>query len=157
MYPLEPQELGKWCWAAVALSIEKFWEPASTLRQCDVATLVKGPDCCANANKKACNKAAELHVALQKVEHFHDMLYRRMTFSEIQTSVAAGFPVCVRIGWWSGGGHYVVITGASPEGSAEEWVTIADPLYESGDWQYDEFADFYFGIGQWTHTYRVRR
>ena len=155
MYPLETQEMGLWCWAAVALSVEKYFEPTSQQTQCGIATLVHHLNCC--ANKTACNRKAELHVALQKVGHFHDIRVGRLTFDQIKTSIDAGFPVCVRIGWWPQGGHYVVITGAAIDDSGDQWVTVADPLYESGMWYYDEFSSFYFGIGHWTHTYRVRR
>ena len=84
------------------------------------------------------------------------MFADRLLFSDVKGQLRAGFPICARIGWYGGGGHFVVITGYTITGSGEPWVTIADPLYESYSWPFDEFVDAYFGAGEWTHTYLVK-
>ena len=57
-YPMEHQEMGLWCWAAVSLSIEKYFDPATASSQCAIASKVKAKNCC--ANKPSCNQADEL-------------------------------------------------------------------------------------------------
>lgn len=154
-YPMEPQELGLWCWAAVSLSVEKYFNAATQFTQCAIATAVKQSNCC--ANKLSCNQADELQVALDRVGHFRQMLTGRLSFQDLRDSIRAGFPVCARIGWIPSGGHFVVITGYTVSNSGVPYVAIADPLYESRTWSYDDFSFAYFGIGSWTHTYLVRR
>lgn len=154
-YPMDPQEMGLWCWAAVSLSIDKYFNNASTRSQCSIASFIKDRDCC--NDRPACNEVAELHQALVHVGRFQRMFPGRLTFAAVRDSIRAGFPVCVRIGWWPSGGHYVVITGYSVTDAGEPFVTVSDPLYESGSWPYDEFAFSYFGIGRWTHTYLVKQ
>ena len=85
------------------------------------------------------------------------MFTGRLTFAAIRKSVLDGFPIPVRIGWRPSGGHYVVITGFKTAISGEQFVDIADPLYESRLWRYNEFLDAYFGSGVWTHTYEVKQ
>ena len=153
-YPLEHQEMGLWCWAAVALSVTKYFDPATEMTQCSVASAVKNKKCC--ADKPGCNQADLLEVALGKVGHFNQVLPRRLSFSELRDVLRAGTPVCVRIGWFGGGGHFVVVTGFTVNEFGEQLVAVADPLYESDTWPYDEFASGYLRAGQWTHTYLVQ-
>jgi hypothetical protein len=153
-YPMEHQEMGLWCWAAVSLSIAKYFDPATAFSQCAVASAVKNRNCC--ANKPSCNQADELEAALTAVKRFRRMFTGRLTFAAVRQSIRDGFPIPVRIGWRPAGGHYVVITGFKTAISGEQFVDIADPLYESRLWRYNDFLDAYYGSGVWTHTYEVK-
>ena len=61
-YPMEPQEMGLWCWAAVSLSVEKYFDASTTRTQCSIASDVKQKSCC--TDRTSCNEADELQVAL---------------------------------------------------------------------------------------------
>src|SRR5690349_8839227 len=92
-FRIQQQELSKWCWAAVAVSVERYFDPTSTLEQCDVANKVlpkKYPadplpksdcacccQCCCEPD--SCNKPAELARALQKIHKWRTTLVRSLT------------------------------------------------------------------------------
>src|SRR5262249_53684565 len=59
------------CWAAVALSVDRLRNPASTLRLCDVVEESPPcpPGCCANLSSSPCNHIRLLLPALQRLGH----------------------------------------------------------------------------------------
>jgi hypothetical protein len=79
------------------------------------------------------------------------MQYRRGTLNEIVAAVDNGHPLCVRIQWATGGGHFVTIFGY-----AGNTINIADPYYGYTAMDYASFPHEYYDGGQWTHTYWVR-
>lgn len=83
-FRIQRQEQSEWCWAAVAVSVERFFDPHSKLTQCEVANKVipKLPKqvppivfppsdcgCCCHCccNPESCNHPAELKLALQLI------------------------------------------------------------------------------------------
>ncbi|MBL8290684.1 MAG: hypothetical protein JNN08_02545 [Bryobacterales bacterium] len=153
--PKQLEEL--WCWAAVSVAVDQYFAPSSTLNQCTVAGLVFNRECCADSGP--CNRATSLADALNRVGHRHSRLERPLDFAEIRSEIDAGRPVCVRIGWLGGGGHFVAIHGYWLSVSGVPHVDVADPLFPSGRWNYDDFVLAYQngevanGGGRWTHTY----
>src|SRR5690606_26882557 len=65
-------------------------------------------------------------------------------------------PICVRIGWKGGGGHFVVIHGISSV-SKDYYLHIADPFFGSSIQSLSHFASNYRNNGQWTHTYFTKK
>jgi hypothetical protein len=63
---IEKQEMSQWCWAAVSVSVDRFFDPATTNTQCVVAEKVLNRTCC--PNKVDCNETAFLQVALKRRE-----------------------------------------------------------------------------------------
>ncbi len=151
------QENDFWCWAAVTVCIEACMPPQRLRSQCSVATLVRGGDCC--ARPAPCHRAARLTDALHRVGRVYTRLQGTLRFGQIRTEIDAGRPVAVRIGWYGGGGHFVVIHGYFRTLSGVPLVDVADPLFPSGRWNYDDFCSAYqngevgSGGGRWTHTY----
>jgi len=150
---MQTQEMAEWCWAAVSVSVDKFFNPASSRTQCTVAEDVLTRSCC--GGEAACNEPAELQVALRRVNRLRKILGRRLRFSEIQAEIDAFKPVCVRIGWDGGGGHFVVVDRYVELESGEQLVHVLDPLYSNSTLYYDEFVSEYQGDGQWTGTFLV--
>jgi len=126
------QEQSQWCWAAVAVSIERYFDRASTMRQCNVANrmLDELPDasdcfpdddkCCGGCDDckccwhpECCNYPARLEDALQKIHKWRTTLDRPLRFDEIQREINAGRPICVGITWESGN------SGPAPKGSKD--------------------------------------
>ena len=155
---VEQQEMDKWCWAAVSVSVDRYFAPGSASTQCRVAAQVLGIDQCYD-NCDACNSAQRLEDGLQAVGRPPQKLTNPVTFDEIQRQIDAHLPVCVRIGWFSGGGHFVVITGYRETEWGEQLVEVADPLFPDSTIPYDILVSAYQnaevpqGGGQWTHTY----
>jgi Papain-like cysteine protease AvrRpt2 len=151
---MQTQIEDEWCWAAVAVSVDHYFNPASTKTQCQLAQAVlENEACCGNPD--ACDDPAKLQDALTNVNRLDRILLRPLQFSEIQDKLSANLPVCVRIGWANGGGHFVAIDGWFGSATNPQ-VNVADPLFDGGPWDYNEFVTAYMGNGQWTATFLVK-
>ena len=156
-FTIQPQEQDLWCWAAVAASIDDYFAPGASKTQSDVANdVLRRTDC--TAENRACNMLATLQDALQKVKRLNGFVTRPLTFKEVQEQIDNKLPVCVRIGWFEGGGHFVVISGYSISESGTEMVTIRDPWYIDSVLTFEEFGSAYLlGEGSWTDSFRVKK
>src|SRR5438105_1231176 len=109
-FQIEKQTKDMWCWAAVSVSVNRYFSPKSKWTQCRVAREVThNQNCC--GDKEACNLAEKLEDGLKAVEHWKETLDGVLTFEQIQSEIDASRPVCARIGWRHGGGHFVIISG----------------------------------------------
>jgi hypothetical protein len=151
---MQTQIEDEWCWAAVAVSVDHYFNPASTKTQCQVAQAVLANEgCCGNPD--SCDDPAKLQDALNNVQRLNRIVLRALLFSEIQASLNAFLPVCARIAWANGGAHFVAIDGWS--GTADNpQVHVADPLFPDSTVGYNEFVSAYQGSGQWTATFLVK-
>jgi len=151
---MQTQIEDEWCWAAVSVSIDHYFDSRSTKTQCQVAQAVlNSAGCCGNPD--SCDEPAALQDALTDVQRLNQILLRPLLFSEIQDMLNAHLPVCVRIGWAKGGGHFVAIDGWSGS-AAHPQVHVCDPLFADSTVDYDEFVAAYQGSGQWTATFLVK-
>ena len=155
---VEPQQQSEWCWAAVTLAVEKYFNPASTLTQCSIANRVLGQKSCCGDQKEqaACNKLEELQNALASVNRLAAAIARPLRFTEVKQQIDAGLPVCARIQWASGGAHFVVLEGYRVLPSGAQHVYVADPLNPSAEVDFEEFMLAYHGEGEWTGSYLVQ-
>lgn len=154
-FNMETQEQSQWCWSAVSVSVSKFYNPSSAITQCELASQELGAGCCSNPS--ACNVDHTLETALQQVGHFNDMMFFPLSFGETETEISSRRPLGCRIGWFGGGGHFVIIHGTAVETSGafiKQWVAIADPKFGPSDYLIDDFTFSYRqGEGEWTHSY----
>lgn len=153
-FQMEHQEHDQWCWAAVSLSVDRYFSPTSRMTQCAIAQQVLGVRGCSNV--EACNKPAKLQDALKSIHRLKGKpTAGPMSFEEIQKCLDAGRPVCLRIGWESGGGHFVMLCGYRLSRSGIRLVDVEDPLYRSTTVIYEDFISSYRSSGQWTASYPV--
>jgi hypothetical protein len=154
-FPMEQQKEADWCWNAVAVSVEHYFDPQSTLTQEHFAKQVLG---------KVIDEAFSLALALEDVNRYNGALGGAIRFADIQRQIDANLPVCVRIAWSEGGAHFVVISGyaISPAGDAQ--VYVSDPILRNGSvitWDYQSFVEAYSptyakgAAGAWADTYFV--
>jgi hypothetical protein len=151
-----------WCWAAVAVSVDRLFAPTSTgLAQCElVARVLPGAAaCCSTPN--LFNQPASLQTALTAVDNLKEMKVGPLSFAQIKEQLSAQRPVCCRIQWFGQGGHAVAVDGCLEYASGEQIVHVVDPFYSwgpgGGDYiPYDEFVSSYRSSGEWTHTYLVK-
>jgi hypothetical protein len=153
-FVVEPQQQPEWCWAAVAVSVEKYFNPASPLRQCDVATSVVGGDPC--REPVPADKPEALDVALRKINRLKKSVSRPLSFNELRQEIDANRPLCAGIRWRSGGGHFVILSEYEIAPSGARHVHVEDPLNPSGTLNFDEFTNFYYGDGEWVESYLVQ-
>jgi hypothetical protein len=154
-FAIQKQKQSLWCWAAVSASIDGYFSPGASQKQCEIASTVLGrTDCC--GTPAACNEAALLQDALGAVERLRQTIGRRLSFEEIEQQVDARYPVCARIGWYGGGGHFVVVSGYSISPSGKRYVSVQDPWYLSSWVRYEDFCTAYLFQGEWTGSYLVK-
>jgi hypothetical protein len=71
----------------------------------------------------------------------------------IAVEINNGRPLCARIGWSGGGGHFVAIDGYNTD---LNMVAIDDPWYGPSDVMLEAFLTAYEQSGSWTHKYFVK-
>nr|MDO8114920.1 papain-like cysteine protease family protein [Candidatus Sigynarchaeota archaeon] len=143
----------QWCWAAVAASVSSFFNSLTTWTQCSIVNAELGRnDCCNNGSSANCNRPWYLDRALTRTGNFQSVQARSGTFNEVVTEIDAGRPLCIRIGWSGGGGHFIAVDGYDHE---QDLVGVEDPWYGSSDVDYTVLQTAYQGTGTWTHTYWV--
>jgi len=160
-FPIEQQEQALWCWAAVSDSADHYFDTASTLKQCIVAKAVLGRDCC--GNPPACNQAMKLQDALSSIGRLaKPPSSGPPSFNKLKNELNALRPVAVRIAWFGGGAHFVLICGFKVLRSGVTKLEIADPFYGDvvngtyfGIWEIDSnlFPQAYQDGGNWDATY----
>jgi hypothetical protein len=160
-FVLEKQSQDKWCWAAVSVSVARYFLPLSPLTQCRVALAVTGKTDCCGSGRADCNDPGDLEDALKAVGRWRETRKGVLTFEEIQQQIDAFTPVCVRIGWRGGGGHFVIVYGYRILSSGVQQVEVADPFFANSILSYRQLVTAYGsaeqpGGGQWTHTFMVR-
>jgi len=161
-FHLQKQKMMNWCWAAVSVSVERFFDPESHLRQCDMIRSVN-PElqgCCASPTPEVCDRTALLQDALgarlQKAQK------GPLGFDRLQEEIDHQLPVCARIGWDGGSevaGHFVVIAGYGSSPNGQALVHVLDPFFRSGLWPYSALvsAGYQRRNGQWTDTFLLKR
>jgi hypothetical protein len=159
-FPMETQQESYWCWNAVAVSIQHYFDASSTLTQDEFAVEALG------APLADCDQPFYLQDALSDLELLGAFLPGAyLTFEQIQQQIAAGLPVGVHIQWNEGGTHYVVITGYGKSPGGNPQVSVSDPLLgdaNSVTWDYDAFILAYDPVyagsaeGAWVDTYLVQ-
>ncbi len=153
-FPIQTQLQSQWCWAGLSASVSRYYVPASTWTQCRIANVQWGrTDCCLGGAAGACNNPSTLSTALTTVGHFDRHTSAQESLQTVENELVAGRPLCIRVGWAGGGGHFVVASGVEDDG----FVWVSDP--GGGTLAlvaYDTLRTAYRGSGTWTHSYFTR-
>jgi len=155
-FEMQHQEQTLWCWAATTASVSRFFDPNSRFgTQCNVVNAHFGrTDCCKNASSSNCNRTTNLETPLKIAGHFKD---RRIAgtglWRNIMREIDNNCPLCVRVQWEGGGGHFLAIDGYH-EGL--NMIAVDDPWFGASDVLLPIFQRKYLGSGTWTHSYRVK-
>jgi hypothetical protein len=157
-FEMERQQRSNWCWAAVSVSIARFFEEDSERKQCGIAGALRGLPCCQEFSRP-CNRPDSLRRALVEVGRLDSMLEHPVKFDAIQKQIDEQLPVCVRFEWQGGPfrsfGHFAAIRGydVSAKGPV---VIVDDPFYGRSRRLYKTILNAYqLSRGKWTHTYLV--
>jgi hypothetical protein len=166
---VQKQENSEWCWAAVTVSVDLFFRPASTHTQCEVAGGVLGLSCCSGgklSKSDPCNVPHPIHTVLGR---FHllaaDPIRKPLTFNQVQKEIDGGRPVCVLIKWRdddgtvSNRGHFIAINGYRVTPSLKQFVAITDPFFGPSEIDYAIFTSagggYRDGRGVWFASFLV--
>ena len=150
-FAMQLQEQTQWCWAASSASVTLYFDHAKKWTQCQIANrALNQAVCCRQGSLRACNRPWFLERALQIVGNFSNMQQRRAQLNEVIQEIDSNRPLCLRIGWYAGGGHFVAVYGYS--GTV---VNVGDPWWGDSSVEFDSFPKSYHTGGEWTHTYWV--
>jgi papain like cysteine protease AvrRpt2 len=150
-FAVQHQLQTQWCWAAVTVSVAGFYRiPGWT--QCRIVNDRLGrANCCTDGSSDACNQPGFLDKALSRVGNLGGFSAGALSLQQIQTEIDAGRPIGVRIGWTTGGGHFIAVAGYSDQNI----VDVQDPWFGPSAVDYNAFRLRYHGSGRWTHSYRT--
>lgn len=138
------------------MSVAHFYDSASRWTQCLVAnSALPRTDCCGDGaqDPNRCNKPWYLDVALATTGNLRQMNSGRLSFRDVQSEINNSAPIGCRVGWYGGGGHFMVIAGWLVAESGTEYIDVSDPIYLDTQMVFQEFADRYQTGGDWTHIY----
>jgi Papain-like cysteine protease AvrRpt2 len=153
-FDCERQEQTNWCWSAVAVSIARYFSPATTWTQCSLARAELGKQTCCTQGNGECDEPWYLERALARVGHSNGGAAAGVAgFAALASEINSGRPLGVRIGWYGNGGHFVVVEGYS---ASDQMLNVEDPNEGPQHMSYDTLINDYPGGGAWTHTYRTR-
>ncbi len=98
--PKEAQKGGFLCWAAVAVSVAKFYAPESTLTQCGLVNEVKLSKgelavCCPDPQGEECDRPEDMSVALTVSHNFASVPPGSLTFDLVRDQLVQARPVVV--------------------------------------------------------------
>jgi hypothetical protein len=152
----QPQN-SNWCWAAVGVSVNRYFAPDSNLSLRDlVETILNDPGACHRSS--GLDQPAHLERVLRHLKVLKEPPRAgALSFNDIRAQINAGLPVCVRVEWPDlNSGHFVIIRGYAVTASGERWVDVADPAFGNSTVPYDDFVNSYQGAGQWDYTFLVQ-
>lgn len=152
-FGLEKQILSCWCWAAIAASVGRFYKNCFLTQQQIVSELL-------NISLEKLSKIDYIHggnqqltlnKSLKFVKCYSHWSLGRPSYERILLELTMGHPVCVRIEWFTGGAHYLVIKGANPK---RNLLYLDDSLYGPSIISYYDFPKRYKNWGGvWTETF----
>jgi hypothetical protein len=153
-FAVQRQLQDQWCWAAVSASIARHYGAAKWTQCAVVNEELEQTDCCHNGATPDCNQPWYLDRALRRVGALKKVESGRpRDLKKVRREIDANRPVCVRIGWGGGGGHFITVEGYRGDGGL---VAVEDPWYGTSDVSVGLLEGGYQGSGRWTHTYYTR-
>ncbi len=155
-FTMQHQQQTNWCWAADSTSVSHFYNSASAWTQCKVANAELGRTDCCGSGMAACNQDGYLDVALGITGNLVNWVQAVEPYSTVEAQVNQHRPLCVRIGWSGGGGHFIALTGYFGFDFVFfefAFVTVDDPWYGRSIVPYSNVVSGYQGSGSWTHSY----
>lgn len=150
-FRLEQQQYANWCWAAVIISLLKYYKhPDSGISQDRLVTQTierKG----ANYNSYF-DSPNVIDAVMSEYGILNTKINGQVRFDDIATQIEKGLPVVARIQWQEGGGHFIVITGCS-NNSNSPTIQVQDPMHGPIEVSFQEFSGSYRSSGHWSHTF----
>lgn len=159
-FSMQPQKREEWCWAAVSVSVSRFYDAQSPWSQCRLVNAeLQLTNCCSNGGTGACNQPWYLEYGLERVGNLSGKSEASLPFDEVGGELDGGRPLGCWIRWPDGTGHFVVLNGYATDFGATppaEWVSVEDPRYGHSDYPYLKFLVSYRKVGSWTFSYFTR-
>ncbi len=162
---VQHQKMSEWCWAAVSVSVNRFFRPDSAHTQCELAGAELKLPCCDDPPTQAekCNTSHTLHTVLGTL-HLLDgePLLTTPDFDRVQQEIDAGHPICLLIRWLdkqgkvTDQGHFIAIHGYRVTPLAK-FVSIGDPFFGASEIDFTQLSSpkggYRDGRGVWVASF----
>ncbi len=152
-FDMQHQLESEWCWAATSTSIERFYNPASAMTQCQVVNhQLNRTDACVKGFTPECNQPGFLDEALGFLECLDHVENGPIPYANLVGQASQSRPVGIRLAWLGGGSHFLAIMGYEQN----QMLVTEDPVYGTSVIDYQTLLRAYEGAGSWTTTYFTR-
>lgn len=150
------QEQSNWCWCATSLSVRRYYDPTTTLSQCQAAnTILPRTDACTDPTNANVNKPWYLDDALSDLGNLRESIVSgSLAWDATKSEIDTGHPLGCRTAWSGGGAHFICVEGYLDD--TTKMVAVDDPIYGQSDVTLNTFLTMYQGTGTWTHSYKVQ-
>jgi uncharacterized membrane protein len=150
----EYQQESEWCWAATTVSINRYYDPASTWTQCSfVNDAFSLTTCCQDGSSSACNQPWYGDRALKITGNYVSTGNGKPSFSTVVNEINAGRPISVAIYWFGTGGHNPAVDGYDDENAAAPTIDVQDPIYGPSTQDFNTFPSSYNGGATWGYSF----
>lgn len=169
------QEQTQWCWAGVSQAVLKFYKKNKS--QGVIANYAWGRKDCTNTPVPAvCNQPNYMYYYKGSIEDILDHwrvsstpIAKHLRWNEVKKQInnklispavdsakKKGYPQIIRYGWYSGGGHFIIIRG---------YDTAGKKLYLMNPWFTEGYGIYKYSYVKkepydhdWTHTlYNIKK
>jgi hypothetical protein len=152
-FDMQHQLESEWCWAATATSIDRFYNPSSSITQCQVVNhQLNRTDACANGYTPECNQPGYLDEALGFLDCLDHVENSPVTYATVVAQASLSRPLGIRVAWAGGGSHFLAATSYEQN----HMLVTDDPVYGTSVVDYRTLLHGYEGSGTWTNTYFTR-
>jgi hypothetical protein len=166
-FAMQVQSQNQWCWAALAVSVARYYAPSSTVTQCSLANWAFGNaasvNCCTAqaAPLFPCNQPYRPDTALAYLGNLNaPMRPQSLLFSEVVAQIVLANPIGIGIMWQGGGnvGHALCITGydCTDPDPANAYIEVKDPTYGATLAKFSNFPANYQTGASWVQTYLTK-
>lgn len=153
------QKETNWCWAAVTVSVDLFYDQEADPSLCRLVNRVlHRNDCCRETVPKACNTTRRLSDALKARGRYGRLYSKRLSYKWVRGQINREVLVPIAIKWSSGLAHFIVCRGYDYRPAVNRTdLHICDSANGDGTYPYLAVANRYLGyFGRWSHTYVVK-
>ena len=145
----------RWCWAAIASALATYYQTMFITQvqivDCLLSDFDGGNDLYSNEDLLERNVNFKLDVALKFVNCFSHWTIGKPAFERIQFEINQGRPLGVRLEWFKGGAHYILVNGYNDQDGS---IMIEDPLHGPHVQDFNLFPGNYRESGAvWTESF----
>jgi len=148
---LDRQLKSRWCWASIASAVGIYYGTSSKQQSEIVKDLLGDFDDSIADQSDDANVNFKLDVALKHVGSFGHWTIGKPIFERVQFEINHGRPLGVRLEWFKGGAHYILVKGYNDEDGT---ILIEDSLHGKSTQKFSQFPNNYRESGAvWTETF----
>jgi hypothetical protein len=166
-FAIEHQSQDQWCWAAICISVFRFFNDQRWPTQCALVNdtfrdVLAGDDCCQDGTSVDCDRSWDVGLVLFNNGHMVlPQIEGPMDFGALTLEIVNNqSPVVIRVQFDDGvTDHFVAIVGCAADTDGKQIIQIADPSCAAGNFskfEFDNFPGNYRPGTTWVNSYRTK-